>query len=254
MGRLSEKVVLVTGATSGIGIDIARRCVEEGAFVYAAGRNRERGEAVAVELGAQAEFLQLDVSLEDSWEKAMGHVIDTSGRLDVLVNNAGILLTRDVESTEIDQFQQILMNNAGGVFLGCKHAIAVMKKQQSPASLVNVLSTTALKTSAWTMAYGASKAASLSITKSIALYCAEQGYPIRCNALLPGVVMTPMVEEMLKESPDPEATISALIASHPIGRAVEGKEVANAVIYFASEESSGVTGAHFAVDGGQTAA
>ncbi|MGV6808148.1 MAG: SDR family oxidoreductase [bacterium] len=253
MGRLSNKVVLVTGATSGIGIDIARRCVEEGAKVAAAGRNAERGEAVAAELGDNAVFVQLDVSSEDSWQATMQKIVDTFGRLDVLVNNAGVMTPCDVENTSVDLFRDTIMTNAGGVFMGCKLAIAQMKTQNAPASLVNVLSTTALKTSAWTLAYGASKAAALSVTKSIALHCAQAGYDIRCNAVLPGVVMTPMVENVLNASPDREATLAALVADHPIGRLMTGTEVANAVIYYASEESSGVTGSHFAVDGGQTA-
>ena len=104
------------------------------------------------------------------------------------------------------------------------------------------------------MAYGASKAAALSLTKSVALHCAESNYNIRCNAVLPGVVMTPMVEGVVAAAPDREAALAQLASQHPIGRMLEGREVAAAVVYFASEESSGVTGAHFAVDGGMTAA
>ena len=172
----------------------------------------------------------------------------------MLVNNAGVMTPCDVENTSLDLFQHTMSTNAGGLFLGCKLALAQMKEQGTPASLVNVLSTTALKTSAWTLAYGASKAASLSMTKSIALHCAEMGYDIRCNAVLPGVVMTPMVEGVLNADPDREAALANLTESHPIGRLIEGREVANAVLYYASSESSGVTGSHFSVDGGQTAA
>jgi len=254
MARLENKIVFVTGATSGIGIDIARRCMEEGASrVYVAGRNAQRGEQVVTDLGERARFVSLDVASEDSWISAIDCVIDESGHLDVLVNNAGILTSRNVENTELSLFERLVMTNAGGVFLGCKHAIKVMKAKEAPSSIVNVLSTTALKTSAWTMAYGASKAAALSLNKSIALHLAEQQYPIRCNAVLPGVVKTPMLEDMLADSEDPEGTLAAIVASHPIGRLLEGEEIANAVIYFASDESSGVTGTHFSVDGGQTA-
>ena len=254
MSRLQNKVVLVTGATSGIGTDIARRCVEEGAKVAIAGRSVERGEAVSAELGNNTIFVQLDVASEESWQQAIDLVVKKWGCLDVLVNNAGVMTPCDVENTSVDLFQQTVMTNAGGVFMGCKAAIGQMKKQNTSAALVNVLSTTALKTSAWTMAYGASKSAALSITKSIALHCAEQQYDIRCNAVLPGIVMTPMVENVISVSPDKEAALAALIASHPIGRLITGDEVANAVIYFACEESVGVTGSHFAVDGGLTAA
>lgn len=254
MSRLENKRVLVTGATSGIGVDIARRCAEEGARVAVAGRNRERGEAVVADIGGQAFFVPLDVSSEASWGEALSSVVAELGGLDVLVNNAGVMTPCDVENTSLELFRDTLMTNAGGVFLGCRTAIAQMKSQGSPCSLVNVLSTTALKTSAWTMAYGGSKAAALSITRSIALHCAEQGYEIRCNAVLPGVVMTPMVENVLAAAPDRDAALAGLTASHPIGRLLTGTEVANAVIYYASDESSGVTGSHFAVDGGLTAA
>jgi 3(or 17)beta-hydroxysteroid dehydrogenase len=254
MGRLANKVVLVTGATSGIGVDIAQRCIEEGALVGVAGRSAERGQAVVAKLGDRARFIALDVASEASWQEAITNVIDCFGRLDVLVNNAGVMTPCDVENTSVELFQQTMNTNAGGLFIGCKLAIAQMKQQGEPASLVNVLSTTALQTSAWTMAYGASKAAALSITKSIALHCAQMGYDIRCNAILPGVVMTPMVEGVLNAAPDREAALANLTESHPIGRLIEGREVANAVLYYASEESSGVTGSHFAIDGGQTAA
>ena len=254
MGRLTDKVVLVTGATSGIGVDIAQRCIEEGAFVGVAGRSAERGEAVAEKLGDRAHFIALDVVSENSWQEAIDRVVDCFGRLDVLVNNAGVMTPCDVENTSLDLFQHTMSTNAGGLFLGCKLALAQMKEQGTPASLVNVLSTTALKTSAWTLAYGASKAASLSMTKSIALHCAEMGYDIRCNAVLPGVVMTPMVEGVLNAAPDREAALANLTESHPIGRLIEGREVANAVLYYASSESSGVTGSQLSVGGGQPAA
>ncbi|MEM6300575.1 MAG: SDR family oxidoreductase [Pseudomonadota bacterium] len=254
MSRLKDKVVLVTGATSGIGTDIARACAEQGGIVAVAGRDKNRGEAVARELGEPAVFIPLDVSNESAWTAAIDQLSKSFGGIDVLVNNAGVMTPSGVEDTSLDLFQQTMMINAGGVFLGCKHAIANMRSKDKGGSIVNVLSTTALKTSAWTMAYGASKAAALSLTKSVALHCAESNYNIRCNAVLPGVVMTPMVEGVVAAAPDREAALAQLASQHPIGRMLEGREVAAAVVYFASEESSGVTGAHFAVDGGMTAA
>jgi len=253
MGRLSGKVVMVTGGTSGIGIDICRRAVEEGAKVAVCGRSEERGLEVAESLGEAALFVKLDVSNEQSWINAIAAVQNKFGPLNVLVNNAGVMTPSSIESTSADLFQSIIMTNAGGILFGCQHAIAAMKEAGDNGSLVNVLSTTAVKTSAWTLAYGASKAAALSMTRSIALHCAEQKYPIRCNAVLPGVVMTPMVEQLLDSAPDREAALADLVSSHPIGRTVTGTEVANAVIYFASDESTGVTGTHFMVDGGMTA-
>lgn len=253
MARLAGKVVMVTGGTSGIGIDICRRVAEEGAKVAVCGRNAERGEAVASSIGDAAQFVALDVSDEQSWSAAIELVFGQHGALDVLVNNAGVMTPSSIEETSADLFRSIVMTNAGGILFGCQQAIAAMKQSQGQCSLVNVLSTTAVKTSAWTLAYGASKAAALSMTRSIALHCAEQQYPIRCNAVLPGVVMTPMVEQLLDAAPDREAALAGLVSSHPIGRLVTGTEVADAVVYFASDESTGVTGTHFMVDGGMTA-
>lgn len=253
MSRLAEKVVMVTGATTGIGVDIARRALHEGGQVIVTGRENSGGGAVADALGPRAVFIELDVDEEQSWARAMSAVTDRFGGLDVLVNNAGIMEPNSIESITLGQFESIMRTNAGGIVLGSRAAIAVMKTSQRACSIVNVLSTTALKTSAWTLAYGASKAAALSLTRSIALHCAEQHYSIRCNAVLPGVVMTPMVESLLDGAEDREQALAALTATHPIGRLVETKEVANAVVYLASDDASGVTGTEFAVDGGMTA-
>ena len=148
MSRLSDKVVMVTGATSGIGTDIARRMAAEGARVGVCGRNVERGQEIAAEIGDAATFISLDVANEDSWASAVDAVVKEFGALSVLVNNAGIMTPASVENTTTELFQSIYMTNAGGVFYGCKQAIAKMKASGMPCSLVNVLSTTALKTSA----------------------------------------------------------------------------------------------------------
>ena len=253
MSRLSEKVVLVTGATSGMGVDIARRCIEEGALVAVSGRNRQAGVAVAESLGELAHFIQLDVTLEESWQQGIAEVVDRFGSLDVLVNNAGFAQLGNIEQLELEALHKTYMTNASAIFLGCKHAIAIMKRHGRESSLVNNLSATALKPGAMTTAYAASKAAALSLTKSIALHCAEQGYRIRCNAVLPGLVMTPMVSDTLLaglSEAEADAALKQMIATHPIGRMLEGEEVANAVVYLASDESTGVTGTHIAVDGG----
>ncbi|MEM8661487.1 MAG: SDR family oxidoreductase [Pseudomonadota bacterium] len=254
VSRLANKVILVTGATTGIGVAIARRAAQEGGSVVVTGRDRAGGIAVAEELGHDAEFIELDVDEERSWAKAISEVIDRFGALDALVNNAGVMSPNSIESVDLAQFEATMRTNAGGIVLGARAAIAVMKSAQRSCSIVNVLSTTAMKTSAWTLAYGASKAAALSVTRSIALHCAEQNYSIRCNAVLPGVVMTPMVESLLEGAEDREQALAGLTATHPIGRLLQPVEVASTVVYLASDESSAVTGAHIAVDGGMTAA
>ena len=253
MDRLSEKVVLVTGATSGMGVDIARRCIEEGARVAVSGRNRQAGIAVAENLGDRAHFVALDVTLEESWRQAIAEVVDRFGGLDVLVNNAGFAQLGNIEQLELEALNQSYMTNTSAIFLGCKHAIAVMNQHGRKSSLINNLSATALKPGSMTTAYAASKAAALSLTKSIALHCAEQGYLIRCNAVLPGLVMTPMVTDTLLaglDEAEADVALKQMIATHPIGRMLEAEEVANAIVYLASDESTGVTGTHIAVDGG----
>ena len=253
MQSLADKVAIVTGAASGIGADIARLFAAEGARVVLTDVDRDGGEAVAGELGDAALFLQQDVASESDWDRVVSEVEQRHGRLDVLVNNAALVRATTIEDTDLELFRSSFMTNAGSVYMGCKRAIASMKKHGEPASLVNIASTTAVSTAAWTFAYGMSKAAVLSMTRSIALHCAASGYNIRCNAVLPGVVMTPAVQRVLDASPDPDATLAGLVASHPIGRLLEGREVAGAVRYLASDESSGITGTHITVDGGQTA-
>ncbi len=253
MTGLKEKVAVITGATSGIGADIARLFVEEGAKVVLTGRSTERGEAIEKELGENAFFVSHDVASEASWEEVMSATKEIYGRLDILVNNAAMMKPASIEDTDFELFEKTILTNAGSVFVGCKKAIAMMKEHGDNASLVNVASTTAVRTSPWTCAYGASKAAILNMTQSIALHCATSGYNIRCNAVLPGVVMTTMVQDLLNDSPDPDATLAGLTASQTIGRLLGGREIATAVRYLASEDSSGVTGTHILVDGGQTA-
>ena len=253
MPSLDNKVAIVTGSASGIGAEIARVFVAEGARVVLTDIDVDRGRTHAAALGEAAHFVEQDVSKEASWDAVMTATRDHFGALHILVNNAALVRTASIEDTEYELFRDTLMTNAGSVYMGCKRAIEVMKAHGEAGSLVNIASTTAVATAAWTFAYGMSKAAVLSMTKSIALHCAGSGYDIRCNAVLPGVVMTPAVQQVMDSSPDPEATLAGLKASHPIGRLLERAEVASAVRYLASDESSGMTGAHIAVDGGQTA-
>ncbi|MGV6806391.1 MAG: SDR family NAD(P)-dependent oxidoreductase [bacterium] len=255
MNRLENKVVLVTGATSGIGITIAQCCAAQGAYVAVAGRNAERGTAVVEGIGERSLFVQLDVTDPSSWQQAIATVVEWQGRLDVLVNNAGVMSSTNIESTDLDAYRWMMDANVASVQLGCQLAIAQMKSQDTPASLVNVLSTTSIRTSAWTLNYGASKAAALSMTKSIAAYLAEQRYAIRCNAVLPGIVRTPLLDALLPPGltdEEKQAALAKMAEERPLGRFIEPEEVAYAVVYLASEESSGVTGAHFSVDGAAT--
>lgn len=252
MSMLAGKLAVVTGGTSGIGAEIARRLHAAGATTVVTGRNAERGGALVTELGANSHYCKHDVSEESSWQGVMQSV-EKFGDLDVLVNCAGIMIPLDIEQTEYDLWLQTMSTNAGGCYLGSRQAIAIMKGHGKPSSIINVGSTTALKTAPWVFAYGASKAAILSMTRSMALHCAQSGYAIRCNAVLPAVVETPMLDPILDASEDREAALEQLKALHPIGRLISAEEVANTVRFLASDDASGITGAHICVDGGQTA-
>ena len=250
---MKQQLCIVTGGASGIGAHIVRALHAAQARVVIADLNVERGTALAQELGKDTTFIALDVSDEVGWSTLIADAESRFGALRVLVNCAGMMVSLDVEQTDWQTWHKTMNTNAGGAYLGCKHAIAAMKTHGEPAAIVNVASSTALKTAPWVMAYGASKAAVLSLTRSVALHCANSGYAIRVNAVLPGVVETPILDPILNAAPDRAAALAELEALHPIGRLLTGEEVASAVLYLAGESASGITGTHIAVDGGQTA-
>jgi NAD(P)-dependent dehydrogenase (short-subunit alcohol dehydrogenase family) len=158
-----------------------------------------------------------------------------------------------IEAVTPDALMRTLDVNTKGVFIGCREAIAVMKASASETAIVNIASANAVKAQSWTSAYAASKAAVVSLTRTTALHCAEQRYPIRVNAILPGIVLTPMVERILASSPDPAAALSGLKVYHPTGRLLDPKEIATVATFLASQGASGITGAAIAVDCGMTA-
>ncbi len=245
------KVSLVTGAASGIGAAITRALLESGSRVIAA--DVAPFDERFASWGAQVRPIALDVSDEAAWSAALAGVMATEGRLDVLVNVAGILEAGGIESVTPDALMRVLDVNTKGVFIGCREAIAIMKDSAEECSIVNVASANAVKAQSWTSVYAASKAAVLSLTRTTALHCAEQRYRIRVNAILPGIVRTPMVERILAAAPDPRAALANLEAFHPIGRLLDPTEIASVVLFIASPAASGITGAGIAVDGGMTA-
>jgi NAD(P)-dependent dehydrogenase (short-subunit alcohol dehydrogenase family) len=255
MNRLQHKVALVTGAGRGIGAAIAEAFAAEGAFVVASDLDEASARATAERIGAA--WLRLDVREELAWIGAMARILDSHGRLDVLVNNAGITgleggAPHDPEHASLHDWQAVHRTNLDGVFLGCKHALRTMRRRPAGAagSIVNLSSRSGLVGIPAAAAYASSKAAVRNHSKSVALYCAEQGLVIRCNSIHPAAVLTPMWEPMLGGGPDRAERMAALVADTPLRRFGRPEEVAALAVLLASDESAYVTGAEFHVDGG----
>lgn len=249
--RLNNKVALITGAASGIGAQIAQIFAREGAQIALADIDTA-GAAVAQQIGPQAKFYPLDVSSESDWQFALAGIQDHYGRLDSLVNNAGIAIFKDIESTSFAEWRQVLNVNLDGVFLGCKTALPLMKASGG-GSIINISSISGIVGGHNLAAYNASKGGVRLLTKSIALHCARQAYNIRCNSVHPTFVDTPMVRKLIDASPDPNKLETAFKRQIPLGRLGTPEDIAELALYLASDESSFVTGAEFVIDGGVTA-
>lgn len=252
MPRVQDKIALVTGAASGLGLAIARLLAAEGAKVVLADRNDTDGQAAAAALGAPHRFVHLDVTNEAGWASVIAETLAAFGRLDILVNGAGIGLVSDVESTTLAQWRFVHAVNSDGVFLGCKAAIGTMKTTGG-GSIINLSSVAGLVADPDLPAYCASKGAVRLFSKSVALHAARHNYNIRCNSVHPSFIATPMVDAMIAGAPDPAKMKRRLELSAPLGRLGQPEEVANLVLYLASDESKFVTGAELVIDGGLTA-
>lgn len=251
-GRLAGKVALITGGASGIGAASARVFAAEGAKVVVT--DVQDGEAVARETGGL--FIRHDVSSEDEWVAAIGETTRRFGRLDVLMNNAGVFAPAPIEEVTLDVWNRVLSVNLTGVMLGCKHGIAAMKDNPGgPAgSIINVSSIAGYIGLASSAAYTASKGGVRLLTKSVAVHCARAYRTIRCNSLHPGTIDTPMNQAAFDASGDPEGMRAFFSTMQPIGRMASAEEMANCALFLASDESSFVTGAELLADGGWLAA
>ncbi len=252
MTRLAGKSAFVTGAASGLGRAIARRFAEEGARVAIADRDEPGGRQVAGEIGSAALFLAHDVTSEEDWIANLGRAAAAFGRLDIIVNNAGIGPVGTIEKTSLEEWRRVHAVNLDGVFLGCKHGIAQLRAAGGGA-IINMSSVAGLMGTPTLAAYGSSKGAVWQLTKSVALYCAARRDNIRCNSIHPAFTATPMVEAMIAASKAPERTRWALEQQIPLGRLGEAEEVAALALYLASDEARFVTGGEFVIDGGITA-
>ena len=255
MSRVKGKVALVTGAARGIGQAIAELLALEGAKVIVTDINDELGKVVAAGIGNNAEYIHLDVSQESEWQSVSDHISKTYSCLDILINNAGItgfLETsgpHDPENLDMDSWHKVHDTNIHGAVLGCKYGIQLMKSS-SAASIVNISSRSGIVGIPAAVAYASSKAALRNHTKSVALYCAEKRYPIRCNSIHPAAILTPMWDTILGEGEQREQGIEAIAVDIPLAAMGEPIDVAYAALYLASEESRYVTGIELNIDGG----
>lgn len=244
---------MVTGGASGIGLATAGLLADEGAGVVVTDRDASRCDGAKAALGSCASFRALDVTREDDWIAVTDAVVSEFGRLDILVNNAGVVLLKDIEATSLDEWRDLMAVNLDGVFLGCKHAIRVMKDRRG-GSIINMSSIAGIVGHGGLAAYSASKGGVRLLTKSVALHCARRGYNIRCNSVHPSFVDTPMLQSMFASARDPQKMAKSYSAAAPLGRLAQPIEIARAVLFLASDESAFTTGAELVVDGGATAA
>lgn len=246
-GRVAGKIALVTGAGLGLGRASARRLAAEGAFVICADIDAGLAAEAAAEVGGRA--LAQDVSSLDDWGRVEADIRACEGRIDILHNNAGIAPIGTIESTTIEDWRRCMAVNSDGVFFGCRTAVALMKGSGG-GSIINMSSIDGIIGEADLAAYCAAKGAVRTLTKAVAVHCAEQGYGIRCNSIHPGYIWTPQTENYLAGLGALEAERARALARHPVGRLGRPEDVANMVLYLASDESSFVTGAEMVVDGG----
>ncbi len=248
MGRVEGKVVLITGAASGVGKENALLLAREGARVVLTDVNVEGVQAVAEEIGASALALRHDISNEDDWKKVLSATLEKFGRLDVLVNNAAILAFGTIEDTTLEAWQKMQRINADGYFLGCKYAVSAMKEQGG--AIINMASLAAISGMPSFCAYSASKGAVTALTRSVAAHCKQRGYKVRCNSVHPDGILTPMVANLMAGI-DP-STVGE-IKGDPMARMCLPQDIANLVLFLASDESRFINGSELRIDNGQLA-
>jgi 3(or 17)beta-hydroxysteroid dehydrogenase len=249
MRRLEDRIAIVTGASKGLGKATAELFASEGAFVMLSDVDVENGQAAAAAIGDRARFRRHDVSSEADWEQVIGATIELFGRLDILINNAGLISVGNVETETLEQWNRVHAVIAAGTFLGCKHAIRTMKATGGGA-IVNIASVASLKATPASTAYGAAKAAVEALTRSAALHCAQWHYPIRCNSVHPGPIDTPMVRDYPQQLAKAKETGFELPEGYGarFGTPVPPSEIAEAILYLASDAARGVNGTRLVVD------
>lgn len=249
MARLNGKKCLVTGAARGIGAAIAETFIDEGAQVIITDIDVELGQKTANRIGGR--FEKLDVASESDWER----VAKNHPALDVLVNNAGITgfesgeMVHDPENATLANWRAVHEVNLDGTFMGCRYAIKAMRSKGA-GSIINISSRSGLVGIPGAAAYASSKAAIRNHSKTVALYCAQQGLKIRCNSVHPAAILTPIWEPMLGDGADRDERMAALVKDTPLQRFGLPEEVAEVALMLASDEVSYITGTEITIDGG----
>ncbi len=261
MARVDNKVALVTGAARGIGAASARLLAREGAAVVLTDIDVEPANRITEEIlaeGGRAIALRHDVVDEAQWQSVFDHSRDAFGAVSVLVNNAGIVPNGDhVEEMSLEAWRHVMAVDLDSVFLGCKHGVRAMKA--GGGSIINVSSVMGLVGNPGSGPYNAAKGGVRLLSKVVALECAQNQYPIRVNSIHPGYIKTSLVMDGVTDiatrqgEQTPEEVLDAITLRHPVGRMGEASEIANAILFLASDESSFVTGSEIVVDGGYTA-
>lgn len=244
MGRVSGKVAIITGGASGLGFADAQALAAEGAKVVITDVNEDAGHQAAKTIGENALFLKHDVTSEVDWKRVIAETVKTFGKLDVLVNNAGVVVLASPEETTLEQFRFANSIMSEGVFLGCKYAIPEMRKTGN-ASIINMSSIASHIGYPVFFAYTAAKGAVRAMTKSIAVHCQTEGYGIRCNSIHAGAIETPMIQSAQGRGPQdvPSGPL-------PIDGVGAPSDVSSLVVYLASDESRFMTGAELLLDNG----
>lgn len=247
------RVALVTGGASGIGRAACLAFAAQGAKVVVADINEEGGGETVRRIGGDASFVRLDVADEAQWRDCIALTLSTWGKLSVLANVAGIGTGGDFEDLELETWNRLFAVNSTGAFLGCKHAVRAMKTNGEDSAIVNVASIAAITAAPDIIAYCASKSAVRMLTRGVGLHCAGKGYKIRCNSINPTYVDSEMLDPIAALYGDREAMVVAMSKLVPLGRLAKPEDIADAILFLASEASAMITASELNVDGGQTA-
>jgi len=255
MSRVEGKVAIITGAASGLGYAAAVKLMSEGAKVMLSDINEEMLSTMPERLKDFSEtqfgtFVH-DVTNEQAWMDLIEKTENEFGKINILINSAGISLGADIVSTEFDVWKKVHQVNLDSVFLGCKYAIPVMSKS-GQGSIINISSISGIVAGWNTAAYNSSKAGVRLLSKSVALYCAKKGYDIRCNSVHPAFVNTPILDP-IKQAFGAEEAVAKLSRQIPMNKIGDTDDVSYAILYLASDESKFMTGTEIVLDGGLSA-